>query len=116
MTHTQPGWTGCDPVPNGTRRVWVLQFAKHGLWDHDLAVQFRKNIDVSNEDQIIQRRGVCDDDHFSLNFRAFSMSRSRSCSLYRSGTPCSFKKPWTWYRVPNSSSRRTCDSESLPER
>jgi len=57
------------------------QFLKHRSRYKHLSIQARKHFGMADQHQIVQRRGVCDDDHSLLNFCAFSISLSKSCSL-----------------------------------
>jgi hypothetical protein len=44
------------------------QFFKHGLRYYHFSIQAGKHLGMADQNQIAQRRGVCDDNHFSLNF------------------------------------------------
>jgi len=59
----QPRGSGRDPVPDRIRRFLVLKFLEHSRRNQNAIEESRQQIRLMNEDQVVQWRGVGDDDH-----------------------------------------------------
>lgn len=51
-----------QPCGDGGRCLGMAEFREHGLRNHDFAKKLMQNLCLSDENQVVQRRGVCHDD------------------------------------------------------
>lgn len=49
------------PVLDWFRRQWVLQFFQHGRWNQNSRVKLLEEVDLPDQNEVVDRRGVCDD-------------------------------------------------------
>jgi len=66
------------PITHSPRSIFVDQFGDHGRRHEHLAVEFGKNVDLADGDQIADRGRIRDGDHCRDASRIAAMSRSRS--------------------------------------
>jgi hypothetical protein len=59
----QPERSVRDPLPNDVRRVPVLKLVKNDRRNENAIEESREEFRLANEDQVVQWRGIGDDDH-----------------------------------------------------
>jgi hypothetical protein len=88
-SYLQPVWATRNPLFDCGGCSVHLQFAENGLRDDHTSVQFSQNVSVVQEDEIMQRSGIGDDDHrrwssllrVSRRYRLVSASNSKSSTV-----------------------------------
>lgn len=73
LTHFCPRWRIVDPLLNRWRRFRVPQFVPHCGGEDHFVEQCRENIDAPDEDQVIYRAGVGDDEPHSSESQALEV-------------------------------------------
>ena len=63
LQNLQPRWSTYGPVSHGFRRPGMLQLCQHGGWNQNLLVKLGEEIDLPDQNQVIYRRRVRDDNH-----------------------------------------------------
>src|SRR5260370_21519588 len=63
------------------RKMRTLQLLKHGFRHQNPTEHLRQNVDFVYERQVVDGRGIGDDNHPSANVRAMARSCSRSASV-----------------------------------
>ena len=89
------------------------------LWNHNVIVEAMKQIGVVEQNQVVQRASVRDDDHRpgrTPSSRCARKSSSRSASVSWSGAFYSLSTACAWKRVSSWRRRRTCVSVNAPVR
>lgn len=97
------------PRPNHLGRPLLAELSQDSGWHHQPAVQTRQNMNMLDEEQIMQWACIGDDDHLGRRSRSRSAassacrssikralvapSRSKSSTVYSSGTPWCFRNP-----------------------
>ena len=61
--HMQPGRRFGDPAPHNFWRFRVLKLRNDTLWNQDKIEKSRQKLDLIDEDQIVERCRVGDNDH-----------------------------------------------------
>jgi hypothetical protein len=52
----------------------MLKFCQDGRWRQDSLVQSTEKVDLTYEKQVVERRGVCDNNHSQNPFRVAVLS------------------------------------------
>ena len=99
LAYLQPGRTVSRPGTDELGCAGVLEVDEHGRRESDPLIEGGQNGVVLNQYEVMQRRGIGDDQHERPSRRWASQSFSRSSSVYRSGTPWSLRNAWTSNRV-----------------
>ena len=84
LSDFDPGRRRRNPYSHLLRRLRILQLVENGLRDEDALVESGEDIRLVDEDEVVERRGVGDDDRhyfaarFSKSVLLVSASSSRS--------------------------------------
>src|ERR1700693_2446211 len=63
-----------SPGSNRFRRERMLQFCQNGRWEQELRGQARLEGDLLDENEIVDWRSVCDNNHFESRLKAELLS------------------------------------------
>jgi hypothetical protein len=73
-----PARRSCDPGLDRIRRARCLKFLDDRRWDYDPTEECGKDFVHLDQNEVIQGRGIRDDDHFARALLSATRSRSRS--------------------------------------
>lgn len=90
--YMQPLRRMCCPLAKFLRCVWVAAFPQYSLRANDILIEVCQQMIFSQQDQVMQRRSVRDDDHARCKLARRPSSRSNSATVCPGHASCSARK------------------------
>src|SRR5207344_3186731 len=80
----QPRWRTSGPRADGSWSFWILHLRHHGRWRNHLSEERRQNLILSDQNEVIDRRCIGDNDHSPRTLRSAAASSANSFGVTRS--------------------------------